>query len=239
VFGVLVKINRDAGESSGGAFASIVRNMKSTIGLSSHGVTVEKIRKTRSGDLLLELGKGQPVPDKFREDVALAVAGLGEVTHLQDTAKVHISGIDATATEEEVKADMKVACDGRVINFGKMRWAAGGQQSIDATLIRSTVDKLIAEGKIRIGWSRCRVRLKERSNRCFRCQGFGHLAKECKGPDRSGICMRCGSEGHIARRCQAQPCCPLCKADGRTELGHMSGGDLCNARRINTQIVKI
>lgn len=37
--------------------------------------------------------------------------------------------------------------------------------------------------------------------KCFRCQGFGHTAKECKRPQ----CHSCGRFGHVARQCRAAP----------------------------------
>lgn len=117
----------------------------------------------------MEVGKGQPASVQFRESIASAVVGLGEVIHLQDTAKVQIMGLDATVTEEEAKAAINSASDGGAFNFGKIRGAAGGQQSIDVTLARRIMaDKLVSEGRLRIGWNQCKVRLKHPSERSQR-----------------------------------------------------------------------
>ena len=66
--------------------------------------------------------------------------------------------------------------------------------------------------------------------RCYKCHGFGHFARDCKGLDRTAMCYACGQEGHKGKECTQQVKCPLC-----TELGadnkHRSGRMGCKVYR--------
>lgn len=67
-----------------------------------------------------------------------------------------------------------------------------------AALVRD----LLAVGRIKIGVVSCRVRVPvRRVTRCYRCLQYGHMSKECKGPDRTRCCRRCGEDGHKAISC--------------------------------------
>ena len=38
--------------------------------------------------------------------------------------------------------------------------------------------------------------------RCYNCNGFGHMARECKKPKREkGACFECGKQGHVVKDC--------------------------------------
>lgn len=63
-----------------------------------------------------------------------------------------------------------------------------GTQSAIVLVPLAESRKLLAHGRIRVGLINCRVRLDDPRVRCFRCLSFGHMSKECKGPDRSDCC---------------------------------------------------
>ena len=48
--------------------------------------------------------------------------------------------------------------------------------------------KLLKAGKYKVGWVICRVRRRIPLVRCFRCLGYGHHSRDCKGIDRSNTC---------------------------------------------------
>lgn len=49
------------------------------------------------------------------------------------------------------------------------------------------------------------VRPIELRERCFRCQGFCHVAHTCNAADRSTSCFRYGETRHFFRDCVAAP----------------------------------
>lgn len=54
-------------------------------------------------------------------------------------------------------------------------------------------------GRLYLGWSSCKYLEHVIITRCFKCQKFGHLAKECKA--RSDTCGHCAKEGHSFKDC--------------------------------------
>lgn len=88
--------------------------------------------------------------------------------------------------------------------------------------------KLIQLGHLKVGWVRCRIRIKVRVKRCFRCLDYGHLAVECKGLDRSRQCWKCGTENHRAKNCTKEPNCILCaERGGGYTVDHITGSSRC------------
>lgn len=121
---ILVKVHHEDRETPGRSFATVVATLESTIDFDSLGVTIDKTRKTKVGDLLLEIGRDQPTVAQSWEVVASTIGGLGQLVHLQGTVRVRI---DATVTEEETKAAIDLAIDGSALKLGRLRCAAGGQ----------------------------------------------------------------------------------------------------------------
>ncbi|CAG9825842.1 unnamed protein product [Phaedon cochleariae] len=62
--------------------------------------------------------------------------------------------------------------------------------------------------KLYLGWSACPVRDHVRILRCFKCQGFGHMASVCKN---KAACSRCTGE-HDTKDCtnNGRPSCINC-----------------------------
>ena len=61
-----------------------------------------------------------------------------------------------------------------------------------------THNKLLKDGKIRIGWSRCVVFNHVNALQCYQCMAFGHYAKDCKSKK---VCSICSSETHSYKDC--------------------------------------
>ncbi|XP_046677328.1 uncharacterized protein LOC124365395 [Homalodisca vitripennis] len=74
---------------------------------------------------------------------------------------------------------------------------------------------------------------------CFRCLGYGHSSRNCKGPDRSKNCLRCGGNDHKRKDCD-KSCCFLCKDKGLggNSLGHIPGSGKCSIVKAALEEVK-
>lgn len=62
----------------------------------------------------------------------------------------------------------------------------------------------LAENKtVKIGWSRCRVKLLEhKSPKCFKCCNIGHVASTCPEQTvQAKRCFRCRQAGHLIKDC--------------------------------------
>ena len=79
-------------------------------------------------------------------------------------------------------------------------------------LLEAEALRLAKKGKIKIGWTSSRVRLRTNARHCFIFLGYGHSQYVCKGPDRSKTCLKCVEDGHKRTECsKVKPKCFLFK----------------------------
>lgn len=70
-------------------------------------------------------------------------------------------------------------------------------------------DKLMAAGKVNLGWKKCNIVHHVHITRCFKCCGFAHIAGECKNKE---ACAKCGLE-HKTKECTRENLeCINCKS---------------------------
>jgi len=61
---------------------------------------------------------------------------------------------------------------------------------------------LAEEKAVTVEWTRCRVKLLANNQpTCFRCQGKGHLAAECRSEAKPRRCHICKKDDHLAKDC--------------------------------------
>ncbi|KYN50590.1 hypothetical protein ALC57_10176, partial [Trachymyrmex cornetzi] len=138
--------------------------------------------------------------------------------------------IDQSVTSEEVIA--AVASRGQVpivdIRTGPFRLGRGGVNTVWGQCPLQCTNRLISEGRVRLGWSSAGVvALTKRRLQCFRCLAVGHTRANCQSlTDRSTWCFQCGSDGHRAAGCRLPPKCPVCASRGLVS-GHRAGAPEC------------
>jgi hypothetical protein len=92
-------------------------------------------------------------------------------------------------------------------------------------VMTAVANKLLERGKVKVGWSVCELRASREPLKCFKCLGFGHLSRTCKGPDRTSMCWKCGSTGHKAKDCKSTSLsCVLCTGEDNS---HATGSLKC------------
>jgi len=116
--------------------------------------------------------------------VRLVIFGLDEITTPEEVEKAVIA---ATGEDPAVKA--------------VMRKMPRGLQMAIITVNVDTAHKAAELGRIRVGYTYCRVRMWHESKRCFRCLASNHETRKCQGTDRSGCCFGCGNTGHFIKDC--------------------------------------
>ena len=215
----------------GTSYADILRVMKNDPELQDVGASVSKIRKSASGSLLLVLNREA---QKKTEDLRIAVAeklrDKAEVNSKTETTWVELKDLDELTEATEVLQAIRTQVEGAEVvessAVKSLRKAYGGTQTAVLVLPVHIAKKVLEKGKIRVGWVVSRVRKKETTPRCYRCLGFGHMARLCTGPDRSKLCRRCGEEGHIAKCCKKEELrCLLCGEN--SGKGHATGNYNC------------
>ena len=215
--------------NEGLTYAEILRHMKEAPELQDLGSSVVKIRKRATGDLLLEMSAaGRLKAEQFQSAVANQLKGKAEVKTLSGEVLLEIKDLDEVTTEEEIIEAFERQLDGakeRKVVVKSIRNAYGGTRTAVIAMPADLARKAVRMNKLRVGWVVCRIREKIVVTRCYRCWDFGHLARNCKGPDRSKSCHRCGGEGHLVRTCTHPPNCCLC--EGKDKQTHATGSFKC------------
>lgn len=226
-------------------YAEILTRIKKSVPDEQVCNTVDKIRKTAGGDLLIILTKQntdggkalqQAMVDLLKDDADVISKGPQEDLEIRD--------LDDTTTKEDIRAALqKVAgADLQIPEDAvkSVRNAYGGTKTAVVTLAAAIAKVALGEhGMIRIGWVNCRIRPIERPTKCFKCWHYGHTAIQCKSAvDRSKHCYKCGEEGHKAVDCTKTARCVLCIEHDNTEnTAHFAGSSRC--RIYQTALQKI
>lgn len=207
-------------KASEGGYSQALQRVRDD--LAKAKVNVASIRKTRSGDVLVEATG----PASGGGQIRAALEGSHKVRAAGERERVPviIKGLDALGSEEEVTGAVKAILGAdALIEVGEM-WATFGDTK--AVRIRTTpeaAEKLGAAGSVQVGPVRCRVVSTKERTWCYRCWEEGHVAARCTGPDRKGMCFRCGEGGHKAAECREEERCLTCG-----KKGHRTGASRCN-----------
>lgn len=215
-------------------YSEILRRIKRDVPADQVRNTVEKIRRTMTGDMLITLSrksadKGQAlqrtITGILQDDAKVVCKGPQETIEIRD--------IDEDTTKEEIQAALKeeVGKDHDIPLEGiKIRKAFRGTQTAAVTLPMTIARKLVeGTGKIHVGWVNCRIKETTRPIQCFKCWHFGHVGPQCKSQvDRSKLCIRCGQEGHRIADCKNSAKCAICaEQQGAKDVAHHAGTYRC------------
>lgn len=219
----------------GKTYADVLGSIRKEASVQKAGAELKAIRQTRSGDVLIELGPSGKGKSGLTDAIKKVVDKGAKVRTLNPTISLEIRDLDSVTTAKEVQnaiqRDLKEKDGNFTVHVTEPNSRALRKAFV--TLSETRAVKLLNNGHIKVGLVSCRVRRRVEVTRCFKCLGYGHLAKVCKGPDRSKACFRCGSEQHQAANCKETPKCGPC-AELKLEekfLKHKPGTKECEALR--------
>ncbi|XP_037880699.1 uncharacterized protein LOC119632069 [Glossina fuscipes] len=205
-------------------YADMLRKVKGEPKLKQLSEVVHKIRRTQKGDLLLRLDKNGEKTDELKNAVSFLLGDQAAVRSLKQRGSVERRDIDEITSREDICEAIKcqyVLTNAEVVSLRK---AYDSTQMAIISLPREDANKLLAGGKLRVGWMVCRLREHRTPVKCYRCLKYGHISKQCEGTcDRSKVCRRCGEEGHMAKVCSNDRLCFSCKGIPNADGKHVAG----------------
>ncbi|XP_025192765.1 uncharacterized protein LOC112592836 [Melanaphis sacchari] len=216
----------------GSTYEDTVRKIRqSGVNPDDFGATVAGFRKTKAGDVAVDLGKGQksraaaePLMKALTEKLDGVVAS---VTNSGNVVEMEVIDLEPTSTAQEVltavreallaanNGDQAVAAATHSVTVTSMWGLKNGQQVAKVSVPRAARPTDV--GRVRVGWTSCRFRIRRPDAvRCFKCHGFGHTQSACTGPDLSGACRKCGETSHKEKDCRVPP---VARPDAPLSLG--------------------
>ena len=219
-------------------YADILRMVKSDPSLKEMGEKVIRVKRTQGGQMMFELAKEEGAKrDVLREAVTKALGEKAKVTVRTQEIYVVCRDLEEDTTKDDVLEALKKQLQTDSLSesaIRSLRTAYGGTQTAVISLPFELAKRVLSAGKVKIGWTICRVREATKPRSCFKCFEYGHLAKDCKGEDRSKLCKRCGEGGHIAKNCTKDPCCMICSTTDK-KATHVTGSSRCPKYRSSTK----
>jgi hypothetical protein len=213
------------------SFAEVMQTIKAAVP-AEQADQVQRVRKAPSGDLVVEMRRGATRTRVLMESIKLSLGDEASVRLKEDGTAIELKGVEVGATHASIAADVNRGMESTACSESCVKWIHEyGPYTRIALLVvpYALASRMLAQGWVRVGWSRCAVRTKKLPTlaRCYRCLGYGHEARACAGANRRGWCLRCGGEGHQARECQGVPRCFLCAEIGAEDTAHESGRTGC------------
>ncbi|XP_054085772.1 uncharacterized protein LOC128921646 [Zeugodacus cucurbitae] len=210
-------------------YAEILRKIKSESTLSGFGNIVTKIRKTQSGEMLLQLS-GAVMPTDSQENMRKCLGDQANVKLLTQETLLECKDLDEVTNKEEVLYALQRQLGNSELTIAAIKSLRKSYGDTQTALIKLPVEaarQLLLNKKLKVGWVNCRIREYRQPQRCFKCLDFGHTSKACKNEDRSRLCRRCGEGEHQAKDCNNKPKCLLCLKAGANEIDHFTGSVRC------------
>ncbi|XP_073999927.1 uncharacterized protein [Rhodnius prolixus] len=214
-------------------FAGVLKKIRENINPEEVGTSVQSLRRTQKGDVLIELGQQSGAQEALMEKINTVLGDAGTVKKLTPRATIEIRDLDSMTVVEDVIAAIERECkhEAGEVEVNLTESNNRGQRLAFAKMNEKAVSMLLETSRIKIGWVNCRMRRKTVVDRCYRCLGYGHRSSNCKGPDRREHCFRCGQKGHKAKDCKGVLKCMLCTEKELTNSDHVPGTGKCEVFR--------
>ena len=219
--------------NEGKTYAEVLTKIRLNAGTDQ--LNIKSVRRTKNGAVLMELIKDSNNTGALCQRIKEVVGQEGAVKNLIPRQTLEIKDLDSLTTKEEVedafKRELNGLAGGIRINLTKAN--SREQKMAFVEIDERSALELIKVGKIRVGFVIARFGTKINVQRCYRCLGYGHIAKDCEGPERKDACYKCGETSHKAGNCSAEARCFLC-AESKVEanrLRHIPGSGGCEVFR--------
>lgn len=166
-------------------------------------IGISRLKVIHDGGLVVACESKQD-RDKLNEEIK---SKLGDKyftkTVEKKRPKVRIVGMDEEMNSEEVKECL----------IKQNKYLSEAQ--LEVVLIKKTrrnylviietdiesFNRIVEEGKVRLGWNMCRATEHIGILRCFKCFGFNHKAVNCSS---DVLCKRCAKRGHKENDCAGE-----------------------------------
>lgn len=187
-------------------------HIKSKINPKSDNVRIKRMSRIRNGGVALEVpdtSDEEKLRDKLEPDLTLKKPAKRQ-------PKAIIYGVDKEITQEELiegiyQQNYKDSPEDQfrkdVVPKFKTGPRLNDQQNWVLECSPAYFKTFVARGSLYLGWKSLKVTEFFSITRCYRCQRYGHLARDCKSRE---VCGHCSGEGHERDNCPKIRLNPVC-----------------------------
>ncbi|XP_055837551.1 uncharacterized protein LOC129905948 [Episyrphus balteatus] len=217
-------------------YSGILREIRNKANPDATETVVKKIRETKKGEVLVELGAKTKNKTAFGNCLKEILGEKAVVKNLQHMISLEIMDLDELTTVEEVQEAIRKKCTDSITEL-EIGITSKNNRSLKMAIIRvnaQAAEEMLKASTVKIGWTHCRIRQRTEVPRCFKCFGYGHKQSSCPNPDRKGqgLCIQCGEKGHKKKDCKNQPKCCLCvELETTSSINHVPGTGSCQVFR--------
>lgn len=181
------------------------------------GENIKDVKRTKTGDVLMTVEhKAKQKTDDIIISIEDALGNYISIIQQGNSRLIQIINlVKITCKEEVIDAIQEMlgmaTKDTRIIVSDLQVWK-DGTHAANILIPEPEAAKLLKKGRIKVGWSSCPIRQKEKPIRCYKSHGFDHHKNDCHGDDNSKCCWKCGSESHQVKECDidGMPKCHHC-----------------------------
>lgn len=198
-------------ENSSLTYAQVFKTIRQQLSTKTLNTDIQTVRMSKKGSIIVRCPQNAK---PLCEELTKLLPSDFKTHHIVPRTRVTICDLDVTTDEEEVKAAL---ADYNIkVDKVQLRHLRGGRLLANLWITANEALTLSQVGKVRIGWTLCKIRLGEGPMKCYKCLKNGHKVSECKSSsDYRSTCFNCSQVGHKAAICQLPPHCSLCKAKGK------------------------
>ncbi|GBN82667.1 hypothetical protein AVEN_167249-1 [Araneus ventricosus] len=217
-----------------GSETPIRKLLQEEVNPQKEGIKIAEVRTIRNKGLAVDCETEEHVEKllkqiETKENLKTAMAGK---KFEKRPPRCIIYDVPSSTTEMEVitAAAEASGCDPSKFKFSFRTRERGGKSHCVVMARPEAFGQLMQCRKISINWTRHSFKEHLNIKRCFKCQAFGHLQKECRR--KNFYCAFCGFE-HNTRNCNSRaPCCANCweentKRGTRYPVDHPADANVC------------
>lgn len=173
---------------------------------------IQEVRNIRNKGLAIDIAS-EAQADRLMSKLANK-EGLQSTVEARKYSKKQprciIYDVPVATKEEDLKAaiELAIGCDAENISLSFRTRERNGRSHCVIQTTPHAFAALLSLRKLSLGWTRHSVKEHLNIKRCFKCQSYGHLQRECKR--RNFYCAFCGFEHHTNACNSRAPCCANC-----------------------------